>query len=50
MAKDVITLPSIADMDSIKTALETGHNGFPVINRAGKLVGIMSRNYLIVLL
>ena len=50
MCKDVVTLQSIADMKSIETALMTNHNAFPVINMAGKLVGIINRNFLIVLL
>jgi len=50
MARDVVTLQSIADMKSIETALMTNHNAFPVINMAGKLIGMISRNFLIVLL
>ena len=37
-------------MASIKRALQTSHNAFPVINTAGKLTGLMSRNFLIVIL
>ena len=50
MTTPVVTLPCIADMASIKRALQTSHNAFPVINTAGKLTGLMSRNFLIVIL
>jgi hypothetical protein len=50
MTTEVVTLPCIADMESIKKALQTSHNAFPVINTAGKLTGLMSRNFLVVIL
>jgi hypothetical protein len=50
MAKETISLPSIADMSSIETALTSSHAAFPVLNTEGNLVGMMPRNILIRLL
>ncbi len=50
MAKDLITLNSIADMPSMKKALESPHNNFPVMNSDGKCIGMMSRNFLVIVL
>ena len=50
MATNVISLPSVTDMASVKTALQSSHNNFPIINTGGKLVGMISRNTLVVIL
>lgn len=47
MSKDLITLPSIADMKSIKKALQSTHQAFPVLNMNGNLVGIISKVFLL---
>ena len=41
-----VTIPSIADMKSVKKALESGHSAFPVLNTAGNLVGMLPLNIL----
>jgi CBS domain-containing protein len=46
MSKSLITVQSIADMRSVSQALSSDHNGFPVLNTAGNLVGIMPKNVL----
>ncbi len=46
MSKNLITVPSIADTASIKKALDSEHNAFPVLNTAGNLVGMMPKNIL----
>ena len=43
MATSVISLSTIANMESCKRALESHHNSFPVLNTAGKLVGVISK-------
>ena len=50
MAKQLVTLPSIANMAACKTALESHHNAYPVLNTAGKLVGLISKSYLVKIL
>lgn len=49
MSKHLITIPTIADMRSIKLALDSNHNAFPVLNTAGNLVGILPKNILNIL-
>lgn len=46
MSKHLITIPSISDTASIKKALDSEHNAFPVLNTAGNLVGMMPKNIL----
>ena len=50
MAKNVVTLPSIANMEACKKALQTSHNAFPVINTAGKLVGLIPKSIVVKLI
>ena len=47
MSKNLITLPSIADMKSLKEALRSSHQCFPVLNLSGNLVGIVSKTILV---
>ena len=47
MSKDLVTIPTIANMDACKKALETDHAAFPVVNTAGKLVGLIPKNFII---
>jgi len=50
MSKSIVTLPSVADMDSIRSALESTHSAFPVLNTAGILVGLIPKHVLVILL
>lgn len=50
MAKDVITLSTISTMENCKQALESHHNGFPVINTASRLVGLIPKDILVTLI
>ena len=50
MKKDVVSLTTVYSMESIRKALDTSHNGFPVINTAGMLVGLINRRMVVVLL
>lgn len=43
MAKNVITVPSLADMDNVKRCLTSTHNQFPVMNTAGYMVGLVNK-------
>lgn len=50
MSRNLIILPSIADMKSIKEALSSSHQCFPVLNMSGNLVGLVSKAILVPLL
>jgi len=50
MAKDPISVPTIANMESCKKALQSHHNAFPVINTAGKLVGNIPKSMIVKIL
>ena len=50
MAKEPITLPTIANMKACKKALESHHNAYPVVNTAGRLVGLVPKRIVVKLL
>ncbi len=50
MSKELVTLPSIANMESCKKALQSHHNGYPVINTAGRLVGLIPKHMVVKIL
>jgi len=50
MATELVTLPSIANMEACKKALQSHHNAYPVLNTAGRLVGVMPKNMLVTIL
>lgn len=50
MSKEVLTLPALADMDSIAKALHSTHNGFPVMNTSGRMVGLVNRGVILKLI
>ena len=49
MVCDVVTIPSIANMESIRKCLATTHQAFPVLNSAGNIIGLMPRHSIAVL-
>lgn len=50
MAKDPITLATIANMESCKKALQSHHNAYPVVNTAGRLVGLIPKRMVVAIL
>ena len=50
MATEVISLPSIANMEAVRKALESHHQAFPVVNTADRLVGLIPKSTIITLL
>ena len=50
MAKQVVSLPTITDVESVRKALTTTHNAFPVVNTAGNLVGLIPKSIVVKLL
>jgi CBS domain-containing protein len=49
MAKYPVCVHAISTIAEIKVALKTSHHSFPVLNKSGKFVGMMPRNFMIVL-
>ena len=45
-----MTLPTITDVESVRKALVTTHNAFPVVNTAGNLIGMIPKSILVKLL
>jgi chloride channel 7 len=43
MSKNLITVPSIAEMRIIKNAIDSEHQAFPVLNTAGHLIGLLPK-------
>jgi len=50
MATELVTLSTISNMEACKKALQSTHNAYPVLNTAGRLVGILPKNILVKLL
>ena len=50
MARSPITCRNIETVENIKAALLTSHHGFPVMNSKGNVVGLIPKNFLIVLI
>jgi hypothetical protein len=50
MAEKVITLRSVDTVKRIYEALKSPHHGFPVVNYSGQVIGLISKNFLIVLM
>jgi len=50
MAKDVVQLRTVETVSNIFKACQSEHSAFPVTNRTGRVVGLISKNYLIILL
>lgn len=47
MTREVLTVPTLADMESVKKALNSPYNAFPVLNTAGRMVGLVGRTVLL---
>lgn len=50
MSKKLVTIQNVAKLADIKRAIETNHHAFPVLNSKGNFVGLMPRNFLLVLI
>lgn len=50
MCKKLITIQNVAKLSDIKKAISTNHHAFPVLNSKGNFVGLMPRNFLLVLI
>ena len=51
MARDLVTLKCVDTLENIEKALNNGnHHGFPVLNSRGDYIGLIPKNFIIVLL
>jgi len=50
MVSLVTTIPSVTDMDSIRTCFATTHEAWPVMNTAGNMIGLISKSILVKLI
>lgn len=50
MTKEVISLKNVCKLSDIKTAIQTKVKAYPIFNSKGNFVGILPRNFLLVLL
>jgi len=50
MSKEVVSLNAVDTVENIHKACQTEHSAFPIKNRTGRVVGLISKNYLITLL
>jgi CBS-domain-containing membrane protein len=50
MVKEVVTIPSVTDMDSIRACFATTHEAFPVMNLAGSMTGRIPKSVLVKLI
>ena len=50
MAKKVVALRSVDTVKRIYDALKTNHHGFPIMNMKGQVIGLIPKNYLVVII
>ena len=50
MAKNVISLSGVVTVKKIYEALKSPHHGFPVLNMSGEVIGLIPKNFLVVLI
>ena len=47
MSKGLVTVSSISNMETCKKALQSHHNAYPVVNTAGRLVGLIPKHFIV---
>jgi hypothetical protein len=50
MAKKVVCLKAVESVKKIFEALKSPHHGFPILNMNGQIIGLIPKNFLIVLI
>ena len=50
MTREVITLDIVCPMNKVYTALASNHSAFPLLNKAGNIVGIIPRRFIKILI
>jgi len=50
MSRNVITLQNVDTVQNILGAAKTSHHAFPILNSRGNMVGLIPKNYIIILL
>jgi len=49
MCKNLVSLQNVCNLEDIGKAIATNHHAYPVLNSKGNFVGIIPRNFLLVL-
>jgi len=50
MSTDITSVKMVETVANIHEVLKTSHHGFPVLNSSGRVVGLISKNFLIILI
>ena len=50
MTKNVVSLYNVDTVENVIRALRTKHHTFPLLNASGNIVGLIPRNFIMVLL
>jgi len=50
MAKNVVKLQRVDTLGNVMRACKTSHHSFPVVNASGNLIGMIPKNFIIVML
>lgn len=50
MAKNIVTVQRVDSLENISKVCTTSHHSFPVMNAAGKMIGMIPKNFIITLL
>lgn len=50
MNSNLVTFQRVDTLKNVATALETTHHSFPVLNEKGNLIGMIPKNFVLVLL
>ena len=50
MSQNTVNLNLVATVENIYQALKTSHHGFPVVNSSGRVVGLIPKNFLMILI
>jgi predicted transcriptional regulator len=50
MSKDIVKLQRVDTLANVLRACKTSHHSFPVVNASGNLIGMIPKNFIIVML
>jgi len=49
MSSEIKSVRIVDTVKNIQEAIQSSHHGFPVLNSTGRVVGLIPKNYLIIL-
>jgi chloride channel 7 len=50
MSKDIVKLQRVEKLSNLFDLLNTSHHGFPVVNAAGNLIGLIPKNFIMTII